>query len=644
MQIGYPRYNVWNEVLIPSFSDQRVLDQLWCADKVLQTIITRKLKVMDCWCRPMDAIIKPRGIYPSYIAQLTSLKLLTVDIEPRLKSIWTTFVDSPCRYDELFSDKLPLTLEYFETRLGSVFWDKAKIYRDKYVFRWLDRFKRIIIGPDMKMFVKDLQGLSITNISKLEIKDLVQLRYQYVTKTNLVNASEILAKLTIFDDIELITKFLAGITTLFDVTLDSLQRSSVIFSKLSEIQLTMLRNSTDDIIGPHGILCSNLSRLFPNLRELTGNIPCKVNGIVEYLIDDSHVSSADPRVPLTQLLSESLQVLPESLQVLRCSQHILEVEQLQLPRNLTELYIRSNYLYQANNAVTITQFNQLVRALPSTMKTINFMWLFDPGAIFDYWTVENVAALPRGLQTMRWLPFEWNIPAHQDISDLISSLPPTLTDLSLPQNLLPTQFLLLPKTLKSISLTIDAGTSALINAVVNRFTQLMQLTVNVTLSEHLLFPSLTLPDTLKNFYMTIDTPRNLAWEVPLAAITWPTNMEKIHLDVQEDGISVSDEHANIVISQWHLPQELTDLVINYISITSLPDVWPVGLRDFTCTHVDDKVSALSMMWPDIGRKMYYMPHSTMCFLGVIDESDRFSRTIMVHPNKNDGRPMLTLLD
>jgi hypothetical protein len=47
-------------------------------------------------------------------------------------------------------------------------------------------------------------------------------------------------------------------------------------------------------------------------------------------------------------------------------------------------------------------------------------------------------------------------------------------------------------------------------------------------------------------------------------------------------------------------------------------------------------ASVSRAWPDISRKIYYMPHSTICYMAVGNESE----STEVHPDPITGRPVL----
>src|SRR5690606_13263097 len=143
-----------------------------------------------------------------------------------------------------------------------------------------------------------------------------------------------------------------------------------------------------------------------------------------------------------------------------------------------------------------------------------------------------------------------------------------------------------------------------------------------TVSEDLIFPHIVLPQTVKAFTMWIDDPSNVGWVIPLDRITWPHSMEEITIN----GYTSNNTAGNIdiarssIITQLHLPENLTMLYLEFVIILELPYSWPRGLRDifFTTAETDSSVPdlALAKVWPDISSKVYYMPHSTVCFIAV----------------------------
>lgn len=682
--MGDPRYNVWNEVLIPFFSDQRVLDQLWCTNRTMQTIMISNIKNIRCWCRPMDAIIKPRGIYPSYITQLVKLQSITVAVEPRLRNTWKTFVRDESTFNELYPNSLPLTLRYFDTSIDSFTWKDPNNTYDKMraalpptergdpahlnriiresirqvennmrdaIFQWLDRFDNIVLGPKLKGYLSNEREDGATVASYLTDNfngNITYLRYQYITKISLWRVGEILYGLAMSGNAELLRAFLNGITALSDVEPYTMKLTDIKITELPHTSLEYLSLNTQGIIGSHGIQWTALRRLFPNLNEISAkSIKISVpDGIVSYIFEaDAHnnlVRSNNPSITLSNL--------PNSVLIVQCPWNRLPSEIVQLPKMLTELHIHS--MSVNHDAAGLSKFNQLVKALPESMKILDLRFV-EPGRrsakefAIDYWISGNVALLPRGLHIMNWLPPQYVIHwggriKSQDIDNIINTLPPGLTSMSMPRNLLPYNVSLLPKSLTTISLAMFKGCGDLINVNVSLFTHLRIMTIEVVLPDVSLFPSINLPDTLEKFTIVVDSSINPGWKVPLTSIVWPASMELVKIR----GIYGRD--SDVMISQWHLPKQLAKLVVKYVTITELPYVWPTDLRKFKCvtTAADNKFGPiLPVVWPDIERKIYYLPNSTTCLMCASNQSlgpGEF-RDIVVHQDPHTHRPVLKQL-
>lgn len=102
----------------------------------------------------MDSVIKNRGIYSSYISEMRALRSLTVKLEPRLVNTWKTFTNYHCRWNELFSPDIPLTLTRFECPISRVDWEGMSPAEQRIVvFSWLDKFPDISIGTMLKKII-----------------------------------------------------------------------------------------------------------------------------------------------------------------------------------------------------------------------------------------------------------------------------------------------------------------------------------------------------------------------------------------------------------------------------------------------------------------------------------------------------------
>lgn len=141
-------YIAFKEAIIPLLEDQHVIDQLWCASKSLQPSILNNLTSMTCYSRPMDSVIKPKGLYSSYISKMRSLTSLTVYFEPSLRYSHDNHVSHQAQGTEVFSRHIPMTLTSFEVLIYDIGWDNRNdhLMHLVHIFQWLDRFPNILLG------------------------------------------------------------------------------------------------------------------------------------------------------------------------------------------------------------------------------------------------------------------------------------------------------------------------------------------------------------------------------------------------------------------------------------------------------------------------------------------------------------------
>lgn len=661
-----PRFEVWREVLIPFLDDQRSLDQLWCSSKTLQFVILNKLRDITCFCRPMDAVIKKRGIYPSYIGSIRSLHSVVVKLEPRLEETWNTFTSTQCTAAELFSTQIPLTVERFDCHLWHISWTGmdqdanplTHAQQRAYVSRWLSRFPNITLSRRPQNYVSNVLYSDINTV--VEPANLPDLRFQYITHISIVDAATILAHLYWTPDQRLIAGFVEGVIELGNVNSATLEQANQLIGSLvggipglSGLPTTARTLNYDDgseeEVTVHNLGCGTLRQLFPNLQGMWGNAPCIPNGLRTY-----NSMGGRSRTPVLEVPA-----LPASLTLLVTTWNLLDPQRLKAPNNLTELYLKRSQQQQVTSPIPVDRFSQLVKVLPATLKIFRVELGLDPqaghhpGQILSYWTVENIAALPRALKTLKCVPSEWKVPGDQAITERIAALPPALTDLSLPLGYMldPSELVLLPASLSSVIMEVNRQTALLVDQTIKHFRTLQVLDVRVTLNEPFEFPDISLPPTLMTLDINISDPFNKGWTVPLQRIMWPDKMDAISIRVDEGGLRINGlTNADVTIEQWSFPRQLTSLTLDDVVITQLPYIWPLGLRNFTCfgQHTQSTVSdsALSKVWPDFARKVHYMPHSTVCSIGYIEEINEEpveQHTIMIHPHPGNGRPYLVRL-
>lgn len=127
--------------------------------------------------------------------------------------------------------------------------------------------------------------------------------------------------------------------------------------------------------------------------------------------------------------------------------------------------------------------------------------------------------------------------------------------------------------------------------------------------------------------------------MPLDMITWPRSLRSIHL--------TGSAGNTVVISQWHLPLDLDELKLSYLTVTTLPKIWPVGLGSFIC-YIGDRTSDsdlnISKVWPNISQDIFYMPNSTVCLSMVSHAGPTTVKHVIIHPDPITSRPTLKLID
>ena len=601
----------WREVIFPYLEDQHELDQLYCSSKLFQHLIVTKVGRMLCWCRPMDSIIKTAGIYPSYIAQMSQLRSLTVRLEPRLEHTWENYSTTEANAGELFSAALPTNLEYFEHDVNNVGWDLASLpdQQRAVVFDWLDKFPNLTLGPLMKHYLSFTLRAQELNVIKFHLD---WLRYQYVTALNISFLRTLWSLLVENGDIGLTERFLNGIINL------------TLYAPTAETVANTLNvvNVPYDPSDPYQALYYRL----PHLEAVSGPADSLPDGLVVY--SSIFAAPAEGSIP----------VLPNSLLRLSVKWPVFNLAQLQFPHSLTTIRIDG----VSASYFPVETFPKLIQALPRGLQSLTMNGTYLASETQNYWSVDNILALPRGLKSCHVIPYIWEDFEEPLVNERISALPPRLTSLWMRTDgkVDLHRLMLLPRTLTNMTVILNSNAAPTIGQFLDHFSQLKILDLRVNLSTYFTFPELLLPSTLETFIMNVtvlnqDTG-NVVWEVPLQKIHWPDSMRLISINALEYLLPV------ISTSQWNLPRRLTELSLDNIKINALPFSWPEGLRSFTCEVKQGyRNQSIARVWPDISRMAYYFPDSSVCYSAIYDDTDlEEHKTIILTRNPITKRPQI----
>ena len=605
----------WRELIIPFLDDQQQLDQLYCSSKYLQQLIPIVLSHITCWCRPIDSVVKTAGIYPSYIRQMTKLRSLTVLLDPHLKYTWRDYTNVEARAHEIFSDLIPLTLQYFETDVNLITWE---VLKSSYLptpitqtFTWLDRFPNITIGPQFKGYLSK----RIPTNNNVIIEHPQWLRHQFITSVSVSKLKQLV------EDLDQSGK---------DVWISTLNKgiTHVRTDRFDPTTLALEPADDPDI---------RIYQELPNLEEITGFTRYLPLGIRKY-VAAGHGLSTYP------LLSK----LPQSLESLWIPWHMLNFEQLQFSSNLTELNITSPYTN--GPYITVEQFNTLIKLLPPRLRSLSLENLYPPYQVAHYWPIENILALPRVLDSFYCVPYTWSwetlVPEYT--TALLKALPQYLTRISLfdktqstSQHLDHTHIMSLPSSLTRVILDVNHVTAAMLANNIRHFHSLKILYLDIDLSQPFFFPNIILQATVEKLFITVTDPGSNDWSIPLQDIEWPEEMTEVAIKVNTRTTAVQIM-PNINISVWNLPRTL--MILSIFNIADLPFSWPEGLRSFLTSYNGDveNKDPISKVWPDISRMLYYFPHPSICHSEVIATSTvtRRSTQNFITTDPSTGRPKL----
>ena len=624
--IDHAYHPAWRTVILPYLEDQKLIDQLYCSSKVLQGTILTVTEEMLCWCRPMDSVIKNKGIYPSYISSMSKLRSVKVKLEPRLEHTWKTYVDTQCDVDQLCSNELPVTLEYFENELKVLDWQGLVTPRQRLtkLVNCLDRFPNIAIGVQLKSYMVSQSYIIESNAAAtpstaLRPRTIDQhpewLRYQYITKINLEELRYILAMLIKHGDPKLTANFAAGVNAL------DLGSTSAI---TEAVEFTQLAAASDPYVALYDLL--------PNLTEIVGNAAQLPNGLTRFIAHNFYT----PDLSVLPPLPSTLTTLSTPSSMINSSVPWI------LPSTLTALRIGAT---SGSSPLSTTQFTAVIKALPAHLRALTMIDIYSPSEVLMYWNIENILALPRALEELETIPYLWSVPGDPLATQRLDALPPKLTNMWITYDNSTdlNELLHLPSTLTYIGVVVSRRTADLVSEIISHFVQLSKLRLLVDLADPFTFPHISLPPTLSEFTMLVTNAMALSWTVPLIELDWPEKMHSINIQVDIDEEVNVENYPDVNISSWYLPKQLSRLMLEHVTIEVLPNVWPEGLSSFVCstmkTNPDGDI--VDKVWPDLSSKIYYFPNSTICYSAVEDTSgaDRYKTTILKH-DKATGRPYL----
>ena len=597
----------WRTAIIPFLNDQQLVDQLWCSSKQLQPVIRSSITKLTCWCRPMDTPVKRRGIYPSYISQLTALKTLTVKILPRLNLTWGNKLMYQCMDDELFFPNLPSSVRYFDTDVRTIGLSPKQVITEDQeqehdsrdgisdgisdeldnilsrMMSWLVRYPNITIGKTFRKCMVETYQLTE---HWTEGKDLVLL--MCVCPSHLTN-----------EEAQLIYRALED------------------RPYLSQLLQIIVNTVTTITVWNNGDEVWKLPQLYHNVSDLR-----QANGKPLRVLPSS-LHSYRWTGEREGYKLKYLTAIPDTLTALDLTirdpvdfTHLLK---LRLPERLRSLKLYFHYVYRSHydvDAICMEEFHQLLRSLPATLTHLNLRSNSNTDVInsSDYYPVELVQALPRGLLYFNCDLISYCLYNPMIDQDTAAALPPSLTVLNSAHYYSTYLTVLFPRTLRKIRVNVDSlVTLSELGRVVQCFPNLSDLRIQLELEELKVsaFPQLVLPKSLKKFSVQCGEPKNVfegTITLPLEQIVWPDQMNSVN-------IKAGSWRSSVSVTQWSLPRRLASLYMEDVIVGQLPIHWPLGLRRITAfTHLSSKSSRelVSEAWPNIEEMGRYLPDRRMC--------------------------------
>lgn len=599
----------WREAIIPFLKQQPMIDQLWCCSPYFHNTILSKVTHLTCYVRPQDLPTKKQGIYPSYIGRMTNLRSLFVTLYPRIKEMWESSSEKLVSPHAIFRENLPLTINWFEcdcwifsTLPGS---QADSVEMGHLIFSWLERFSNITIGDHIK-----------SSLAKVFTPDYLvalqsppaYLKFQFITAINVIQYTQLVSLMQRYqfhDLIGLITIFSQGIKSLITADSDP-QVLTISWGQETPQQTYQL-----------------LYQFLPNLEEIQGPVPVLPDKLLRYYMKVSDISL--PYVHLLQVLSVPWRAITVSL-----LKSLTELKSLTL---LADLNLTVTLLTNPNLIITVEHFSNLIDALPKSLRSLAVDRIFPN--VSDYWTIDIVASLPRGLLTLQAYG------TTRFDTEKIKVLPPHLEELrDFPiQHMISyitSKAVLLPPTLRSISI-VGSDTSDIrkMTSLFQHFTQLRTLEINssVRISTEIEW---ILPNTLENFTLVLRDKVVIPFYLNrwFRKITWPSSLTSINITATIHG-------STNLSSEWYLPESLEKLSITGVVISNLPYRWPAKLRLIEFTNVttnDFVINEPFTEWPDIDRMKYYLPDPRWCSI-ISGVNKKYTMKI-----GHDGRPTIKLLD
>lgn len=613
---------VWREVILPFLNDQRGIDQLWCCTSLFHNHILQRVTDLICYARPTDIPVKKKGIYPSYINQMTGLRNLYVKFYPRIKEMWEnkgTREQGPFTFDELYSRSIPLTITRFDSELSIHFklfqyppsLTNLNEFISTTILNWLARVPNLTLGIHVKAALLTLHNLSPDYIVTKESRAYppAYLKYQYISEIHINDLTNLMAVLTSsfpnYDTRGLIARFTEGITNLKTNGADN--------------QLLMRSWHQDTVEG----LYRTIYQLLPNLRVL---------------------KEMDPIVPFipASLKSYSMYTIPadqnyripymHNVRVLNVPWTTISNHDLSSLTSLTELMLQGR-----QSGITPQVFKDLIAALPKNLTSFGTANMYYYSNAKQYWTPEVIRSLPRGL-------LQWTISGPQELKELHwREVPPQLKEI---RNYGGGQVLfsasiaiILPSSLTVLSLLITEASynTQMIASLLQHFNVLRSLFINIEINTER-DVQWVLPATLEKFsVITRESRGDLNIGQLFSQITWTPVIRTITVIANNKSVNITGD--------WNLPPRLETLQLVNVDIFNLPHHWPIGLRLFKLHKNSFKIekvggSVTNVIWPDIERMKYYMPDpswSSVVYEGIPEPHIATNLLLMKGQN---GRPVV----